>query len=267
MPIGRIGARIAAAAAALTAMVLSACTIEMVTPTVAPTPTPTFTPELPLSSLLPTLEERPTDPPTMAPTQTPDALRPEEADQRIFFDPLDENASGWSLTKTQSGTTDFSGGLLVFTANTSYASLISILPRELPADAYIEATVQTLLCGKEFDTFGIVFRNAKDYSYRLAVTCYGKMRFERYLNSEINGWSAWQETLGLLQGAPAINRIGVLIRGEIFRFFVGGIEVFSNHDPMGFSGGTGLFLHTEKGNVLSVGFEEISVYTLTEPAN
>ncbi|MGB7538069.1 MAG: hypothetical protein WBM17_05990 [Anaerolineales bacterium] len=264
-PVRRMDVRIAAAAALLAATLLSACTIELVTPTVEPTPSPTFTPELPLTALLPTIEEIPTESPTLAPTRTPDALRPAEAEQRIFFDPMDDAITGWSLMKTETGTVDFSGGMLVFTVNSQYTSLVSILPRDFPADIYIDATVQSLLCGDKLDTFGIIFRNGPDYNYRFAVTCFGQMRFERIKGSAVEGAGVWRETLGLLQGAPATNRIGVLIRGPVFRFFVGGIEVFSGHDPMSTTGGIGLFIQTDKGTVLSVGFEEISVYTLTEP--
>lgn len=256
------------AAAGLTVMLaagmLSACTIEMITPTVQPTNTATFTPELALSSLLPTIAEVPTKTSTITPTNTPDVLRPKEAGQRIFFDPLEDAITGWTVTKTDIGTVDFSGGMLVFTLNASYTSLVSELPKDFPSDLYIETTVQTLLCGEGPDTYGIIFRNSKDYSYRFAVTCYGQLRFERIKGSALEGATAWKETLGLLQGAPATNRIGVLVQGRIFRFFVGGIEVFSGQDPMSDSGGVGLFIRTEKSNVLSVGFEDLSVYTLKE---
>lgn len=262
---GRTTAALARAAALLAAALLTGCTIELVTPTAEPTHTPTSTPELPLASLLPTLAEVPTEPATITPSPTPDVLLPVEADQRIFHDPLDDAITGWNLTKTETGTVDFSGGMLVFTANAAYLPLVSILPRDFPADIYIDVTVQTLLCGENFDTYGIVFRNGKDYSYRLAVTCFGQMRFERIKGSQVEGASVWRETLGLLQGAPATNRIGVLLRGQVFRFFVGGIEVFSGRDPVSDTGGVGLFIRTEKGKVLSVGFEDFSVYTLAEP--
>ncbi len=200
----------------------------------------------------------------MTPTNTPEILRPAEAGQRIFFDPLEDAITGWSLTKTDFASVDFSGGMLVFTVNADHTSVVSELPRDFPADVYIEATVQTLLCGEGPDTFGVIFRNRKDYHYRFAVTCFGQLRFERFKGFEMEGASVWKETLGLLQGAPASNRIGVLVKDRIFRFFVGGVEVFSGQDPMSSSGGVGLFIRTEKSKVLSVGYEEISVYTLVE---
>jgi hypothetical protein len=251
-------------AAWLTAGMLSACTIEMITPTFQPTHTATLTPELPLTSLLPTIAAVPTKTATATPTSTPDVLRPAEAGERIFYDPLDDALAGWTTTKTNTGTVDFSGGMLVFTLNAPYTPLVSKLPRDFPDDLYIEATVQTLLCGEGQDTFGIIFRNGKEYSYRYAVTCFGQLRFERFKGSEMEGASVWRETLGLLQGAPATNRIGVLVQGRLFRFFVGGVEVFSGQDPMSYTGGVGLFIRTEKSKVLSVGFEDISVYTLKE---
>jgi hypothetical protein len=250
--------------AALAASLLSACTIEMVTPTVPPTTAPTFPPELPLASLLPTIEELPTDTATPAPTGTPEALRPPEAGQRIFFDPLDDAITGWTLTKEDYGTVDFSNGMLVFTLNVAYTSLVSELPRDFPDDIYIETTVQTQICGEGQDTFGIVFRRSKEYSYRIAVTCFGQMQFQRIKGNQIEGASVWRDTLGLLQGAPATNRIGVLIRGRLFRFFVGGVEVFSGQDPVSYSGRVGLFIRTEKSKSFSVGFEDLSVYALAE---
>ena len=266
---GRIGgvtrnAAGAGAAALLAAGILSACTIEMITPTLQPTGTATPTPELPLSSLLPTIAGIATDTPTVPPTVTPDLLRPAEAGERIFYDPLDGNGSGWGLTKSDIGSVGFSGGMLVFTINTPYTVLVSVIPKEIPADAYIEVTLQTLLCGEGVDTFGIIFRRANENSYRYAATCFGQLHFERFEGFEMKGASDWVETLGLLQGAPATNRIGVLVRQNIFRFFVGGVEVFSRKDPMSGSGGVGLFIRTEKSNVLSVGFEELAVYALAE---
>jgi hypothetical protein len=259
-PCQRVGALLAAAGA----VALSGCTLEVVTPTAAPSPSATPTRELPLTSLLPTIAEVATETAPPVPTATPDLLRPPEARERIFYDPLDDDLSGWGLTDTAIGSVGFSGGMLVFTFNTSYSKLQSTLPREIPPDAYIEANVQTLLCGEGYDTYGIVFRDQKEYSYRFAVTCRGELRFERLNGGKLEGASIWKETIGLLQGAPASNRIGVLVQGSLFRFFVGGIEVFSGRDPMSSTGGVGLFAQTEKSKTFSVGFEDLAVYNLAE---
>jgi hypothetical protein len=257
-------AAVPALAALLAAGLLSACSIELITPTVQPTPTETLAPKLPLTSLLPTIAAVPTGTPTLTPTSTPDPDKPPEAGKRVFYDPLDGQLSGWGLSRNEVGTVDFSSGMLVFTVNAAYTTQVSELPREIPADAYIEVTVQTLLCGEGLDTFGIIFRRSNDYSYRYAATCTGKLHFERFNGFDLEGASDWMDTLGLLQGAPAENRIGVLMQKNIFRFFVGGVEVFSRQDPMSLSGGLGLFIRTEKSKSLSVGFKDLSVYAIKE---
>jgi hypothetical protein len=239
---------------------LSACRIESITPTRNPTPTTSPTAELPLASLLPTLGEVVTDTLTPAPTQTPMISLPAEAGERIFYDPLNDNRFGWTLTKTEEGTSAFSNGLFVFTVNTQYTALVSTLPRDIPSDGYIEVTVQTIICGAGIDTFGIIFRNQGEHSYRFAITCRGQLRLERYAGFDMDGRSEWKDTLGLLQGAPAANRIGVMMQGNIFRFFVNGAEAFSRSDPVSIKGGAGLFVHSEKSRMLSVGFDDLAVY-------
>jgi hypothetical protein len=243
---------------------LSACTIEMITPTAEPTQSPTPTQEIPLAALLPTIAVTPSSAPTTTPTETPDPFKPAEAGERIFYDPLDDAISGWELRKDDVSSASFSSGMLVLTVNAPFTSLVSELPRDVPKDAYVEATVQTLLCGEGYDTFGIVFRRGTEYSYRYAITCFGKLRLERFKGFDIDGWSNWSETLGLLQGAPAANRIGVLVQGNIIKFFVGGVEVLARNDPLSESGRVGIFIQTEKSKVLSVGFEDFAVYTIKE---
>jgi len=241
---------------------LSACRIESLTPTLNLPPTNSPTTELPLASLLPTLGEVATETPGRTPTWTPMVARPPEVGERIFYDPMDDNRFGWTLAKSERGSAAFSNGMLVFTASTLFASLSSTLPKEIPSDGYIEVTVQTILCGAGIDTFGIIFRNQGNHSYRYAITCRGQLRLERYAGFDLEGASDWQDTLGLLHGAPAANRIGVLLRGNVFRFFVNGAEAFSRHDPVNASGGVGLFVKSEKSQMLSVGFDDLVIYKL-----
>jgi hypothetical protein len=241
---------------------LSGCRIESLTPTAKLSPTFSPTAELPLASLLPTLDGAVTITPAPIATATPMVTRPAAAGEKIFYDPLDDNRFGWSLPKTGAGSAAFSDGMLVFTVGTPYASLRSALSKEIPSDAYIEITVQTIICGAGVDTFGIIFRSQGDNSYRYAVTCRGQLRMERYSGEGIDGASGWQDTIGLLQGAPAANRIGVLLQGGIFRFFVNGAEVFSSHDQVSASGGVGLFAQSEKSQMLSVGFDELAIYSV-----
>jgi hypothetical protein len=244
---------------------LSGCRIESLTPTAPRTPTDSPTAELPLASLLPTLDEAATVELEPTSTPTPAITRPAVAGEMIFYDPLDDNRFGWILPKAGGGSAAFVNGLLVFTVSTPYTPLSSTLPKAIPSDAYIEVTVQTVICGTGVDTFGIIFRNQGDHSYRYVITCRGQLRMERYTGEGLEAASAWKDTLGLLQGAPASNRIGVLLQGSLFRFFVNGAEVFSSRDTVSASGGVGLFVRSDKSKQLSVGFDELAVYTPAGP--
>jgi hypothetical protein len=246
----------------LAAGFLSGCRIEPFTPTALPAPTQTPSLEQPLTSLLPTLENNITETPTPAATATQMVKLPAAAGERLFYDPLDNDAAGWTLQKTASGSAAFTNGLLVFTIGTPYSELGAVLRKDFPSDIYIQVMVQTLICGAGVDTFGIIFRTQGDHSYRYAITCRGKLRLERYSGGVLDGANAWQDTLGLLQGAPATNQIGVLLQGTLFRFFVNGAEVFANHDPVNRSGGVGLFAETEKSQMLSVAFDDLAVYAV-----
>jgi hypothetical protein len=242
---------------------LSGCRFESLTPTAPQPPTVSPTAELPLASLLPTLDGAATE--ELEPTATPTMVvtRPAGAGERIFYDPLDDNRFGWTLPKTGGGSVAFLNGLLVFTVGTPFTALSSTLPKEIPPDVYIEVTVQTIICGAGVDTFGIIFRNQGDSSYRYVVTCRGQLRMERYAGEGMEAASAWKDTIGLLQGAPAANRIGLLLQGSIFRFFVNGAEVYSRSDTVSASGGVGLFDKSEKSQMLSVGFDDLAIYTLS----
>jgi hypothetical protein len=241
---------------------ITACSIEPITPTEEVPAAATPTAELPLASLLPTLEPAPTETVENTPTSTTVPALPAGVGEPIFHDPLDDNSSGWLLTQSAQESNAFSNGMFLFTVSVPYTPLISTLNRSFPDDMYIEVTVHTVLCGEGVDTFGIVFRAQRDQSYRYAVTCKGELRLERYSGEAYVNPNPWKEAPGLLQGAPADNRIGILIRGNAFQFFVGGTEVYSARDPVILAGGIGLFIHTEKSKMLSVGFDELSVYSL-----
>jgi hypothetical protein len=246
---------------AVLAILLAGCRIEPITPTPEASQTQTPTVPLPLESLLPTLETTPTLPPpeTLTPTQT--GLLPPEAGEILFRDELDANRSGWPLTGGSAGSIYFANEMLSFTVRDPFTSLFSIVPKTFPDNLYVEATATTTFCGSKEDTFGILFRAQAGKYYRYAVTCNGLVRLEKFTEGGMNA-NAWQEVPALLRGAPAENRIGVLLRGREFRFYVAGIEVYAASEPVIPSGGLGLFVRTGKGSLLTVSFSDLTVYAL-----
>lgn len=253
------------AAACLLSFLFTGCRIEPITPTAAASQTQTPTIPLPLDSLLPTLESTPTAEPPATPTPTPRNLLPPEAGGLLFRDALDSNRSGWPLADGPTGAISFADKFFSFTVRTPNTSLESILPRKLPADLYAEVTVTTTICGSDVDAFGIVFRAQSEQSYRYTITCSGKMRFEWFRGMAMEGAKVWQDVPAILPGAPAENRIGVLVQGGAFRFFVSGQEIYATTYTIIPSGGLGMFARTEKSDLLTVAFSDLAVYALIKP--
>jgi hypothetical protein len=250
------------AAALLFAVLVSGCKIEPLTPTPTPTASPAMTPIVPLESLLPTLADTATPAPSATMTPTPQVVLPEQAGDLLFEDSLENNQNGWTLKNGPLGAMTFGDGLFTFTVRTQYTSFTSIFPKDVPSDLYMEVTARSVLCGKAEDTFGIIFRDYGSRSYRFAIACSGKVRVERYFGLSLESVSGWKDAPGLLPGAPAENRIGVVAQRADFHLFVAGVEAFAFHEPALIKGRTGLFAKTDKSNLLTVRFSHFAVYSL-----
>ncbi len=243
---------------------LAGCHIEPITPTAAASPSVTPTKQLPLASLLPTLDRTATAQPPAVPSPTAESRLPPGIGSIIFRDPMDSNHSEWPLSSDSAGSASFTSGMFTFTVRTPRTSILSVLPRDFPSDVYVEVTVTTEFCGADLDAYGILFRVQTERNYRMAFTCSGQIHLERDLGFILEGAKAWQPAPGLLSGAPAENRIGLLIRGSEFRVFAAGLEVYSTNEPLIPSGRLGLFARTEKSNLLTVAFRDLVVYSLAQ---
>jgi hypothetical protein len=261
---GRLSAFRRSIACVLLLLLLAGCRIEPITPTTAAQPSITPSVQLPLASLLPTLDKTATAQPQAAPSPTSENRLPPEVDSIIFRDPLDSNRFNWPLTGGSLGSSNFTDGMLAFTVRTPNTSIRSILPRDFPPDLYVEVTMTTMFCSTDLDSFGFIFRATAERNYRLAITCSGKIRLERDLGMAMDGAKTWQDSPGLLSGAPAENRIGLLIRGSEFRVYIAGLEAYATGEPLVPSGGLGLFARTGKSDLLTVAFKDLVVYSIVQ---
>jgi hypothetical protein len=244
-------------------VLLGGCKIEPMAAGVTLTPSPTAGSVLPLSSLLPTLSAT-SEIATLPTAATPTAhlyLSP-NIDSLILKDEFASNENGWQLAVGTQGVTSLSDGEMVMTARASYTTLEAFLPSSIPQDFFAEITMRPILCRADNDSFGLAFRIQGNEEYRLVITCTGQMRFEHNTGGVLIGANLWTKSKSLLPGAPAENRIGVLARGMSFQFFANGAACFSYNDPILKTGKIGLFIRTEKGQLMTVAFDDLSVYSL-----
>jgi hypothetical protein len=242
---------------------LGGCKIEPMAEGVTLTPSPTVGPVLPLSSLLPTLAAT-AEIATLPTAATPTAhlyLSP-NIDSLLLKEEFASSVNGWQLPVSTQGVASLSDGDLVMTARTSFATLEALLPASIPQDFFAEVTMRTILCRADNDSYGLAFRIQGNEEYRLVITCAGQMRFEHTVGGVLMGANLWTKSTNLLSGAPAENRIGVLARGMGFQFFANGAACFSYNDPILKSGKLGLFIRTEKGQLMTVAYDDLSVYSL-----
>jgi hypothetical protein len=246
-------------------LLLSGCKIEPLAAGVTLTPSAKGQNPLPLTSLLPTLAVTSVvaTQPTVS-TPTAQLFLAPQAQTLLLNDDFSSNSSAWQMDESAQGALDIARGNLIMTARAPYTTLEARLPASIPNDFYAEVTVRTGLCGTDNDSFGMVFRRSKEEEYRLVVTCRGQMRFEHLNGATLTGANLWATASALLTGAPAENRIGVLAQGMEFKFFANGVACFSYRDPSLGSGKFGLFIRTEKSQLLTVSFDDLSVYSVKE---
>jgi hypothetical protein len=252
-----------AAACLSLAFLAGSCSVQPLASDSSVTPQLTSSANVPLANLLPTIAStaiQATAP--VATTPTARVFLPPDADALIFHDDFSSSQADWSLESGTQGISTLADGILVLTVRAPYTSLESRLPAAIPDDFYAEVTARAVLCGADNDSFGLAFRVQGAEEYRLVITCGGMMRFEHQTGNAMTGANQWTTSSALLPGAPAENRIGILARGMEFQFMINGIVGFTFRDPVLASGKMAVFLRTEKGQLCTVSFDDLSVYTL-----
>ncbi len=225
--------------------------LATLTPTTAPSLTPTFA--------FPTLPPSSTPTPSPAVTPTPDVLA--NLGDILHQDDFSTN-SGWDLRQAEEGSTSLSDGRLTLVVRQPGAFRYVLSPYLPPLDYYLEIRARTELCSPG-NEYGVMFRVAANGDhYRVTLTCEGGARVTRVLQGASIALVPVTETFLVLAGAPADNRIGVLVDGDQLRFFLNGLEAFSVRDRALASGGIGLILRATNTGQLTVSFDDLVVRAL-----
>lgn len=238
------------------AILSSACvSVEnLPTPTASPTqppPTPTF--------FFPTLVPTATLTPPPSPTATPDIIA--GLDQVLFQDRF-STQSGWEYRETRVGGVSYLEGRLSLAVNEPYTFFNVISPAPAFQDGYVEVQARAILCS-EGDTYGLIFRvSPEDDHYRYTISCRGDVRVSRISGGEEFVLIPDTPTNAILSGLLVDNRMAVLLSGEQFRFFLNGVEVFSDSDDTLAAGRVGLIVRARAGGQTTVSFDNFIVRTL-----
>jgi hypothetical protein len=240
-------------------LLLSACQTGTATPTATSSPTSTIaipSPTFEFPSPQPSITVTPE--PTVSPT--PDHLA--GLGRVLYEDAFDLNR-GWVLTKSEVGVTSLLQGRLVITLHEPEALHLSISPAGTLADFYAEVDVNGVLCHED-DEFGIVFRlNDASEHYRFAINCAGEARVSRHLLGESRNLIQPTSSPSIIAGPMVTNRLALMLSGDLFRFWINGLELFEVRDRELAQGQLGLFARTRRERQATIAFDHFLVRGLT----
>jgi len=227
-------------------------------------PIPTSTRALPSPTrtiAFPTLVPTATPTPGASATPTPD-LRIETG-RLLLSDTFDDEAA-WHLSQTETGGSSVSGGRLSLSVRQPRAYQLALRDDGHYTDILVEVDVLTELCSPG-DEFGLMLRvvGLTQY-YRFIIGCDGTARAGRVLEEGSRALTWPIPSPAILQASPARNHLAVLARGDTFRFLVNDVEVLAVRDVSLVSGGIGFLARAGAGGQVSVAFDDLAVYALTE---
>ena len=153
-------------------------------------------------------------------------------------------------------------GRLSLAVNEPFTFFNVISPAPVFRDGYVEVQARAILCS-EGDTYGLIFRVSPEGDhYRYTLSCRGEVRVSRISGGEEYVLIPDTPTNAILSGLLVDNRMAVLLSGEEFRFFLNGVEVFSDTDEALPAGRVGLIVRARADGQTTVSFDNFIVRTL-----
>ena len=222
------------------------------TPTLLkPTPTPTF--------IFPTMAPTATFTPEPGSTTTPDLQSGLGA--VIYQDDFDQDL-GWELDQSDIGGSCLVNGRLSLAVRQPNTFYFLRSPAPATSDFFLEVSVRSELCS-DSDEYGVMYRvNTLNEHYRFALTCDGAARVSRVLEAGENALVPITKTYAIFPGVLVDNHISIWASGDIFRFYINDMEVFSVRDSGLQTGDLALFVRSRRGGQTTVSFDNLTLHSL-----
>jgi hypothetical protein len=221
-------------------------------PSVAPiTPSPTI--------FFPTLIPTSTITPVPTGSPTPDAFA--GLGDLTFKDDFTIDR-GWTIAELAQGGASLSDDRLTLSVRQSNSLFMAISPSDQIRNAYLEVEVRPDLCSSN-DEFGLAFRVNENFEhYRFILTCEGEARVVGVIESVERVLITNTSSTAIFPGLFLSNRLGVLMQGDTFRFFINDEEVFSDRDLSLVNGNVGLVVRARQSGQTTVSFDNFSIRML-----
>ena len=244
---------------ALALLVLAACA--------APNPEAALTPEPEPTLVLlpsPTIDWFPSPPtPTRIPTEVgslPTQLAGAPQGWALIAADDFSDQSHWQEVSGTAGTAAYETNALSLALPAGKTALVSVSDHTLPAEFYLELTIEALMCS-DADQYGLIlWRNSNSGTYRVWFNCQGEVMVDRELNASIGRLVNWQTARKLQPGAPSSNRIAVWAEAGQLRVFANGVEQFALQTRSDLNGALGVIAQGAGSNAATFSISNLAVY-------
>lgn len=203
----------------------------------------------------------PTATPTLAPTQvlTPTVdLRP--AIGNLIFEDRFEEGSEWSLAQADSSSIALGRNELTLAIAQPKLYLYTLRQTPQLAAFYLELTAWPNLCRGE-DEYGVLFRVTPQLDfYRLALTCNGQLRFDRFYQSKASVPFPKTYSGAVPPGAPSSVPIAIWASQKEITVFINDQFQFTLQESVIPAGALGLFARSVASSAVTVNFSDLKVY-------
>ncbi len=224
-------------------------------PTATPLPLPTDTPTIvwfpstATSTLFPTLEVSP----------TPD-LRSGVGELLLEDNFSAASTSAWSIRSDNVASVTVSKGSINLSLKSADDYLLSTRNEPVVGDFYAEITAIPNFCHGE-DEYGLIVRDLDGDHYRLALSCDGRVKVDRYYRG-LSPQTGWLQSAVIPDVMPSSSRLQIWAAGRQMRFFVNDLYLFTVTDSLLYKGTIGVFVHTAGEGDVSVSFSDLKVWAV-----
>lgn len=217
----------------------------------------TVTPAAPPPTASPTASLTATPLPTSAPAASATPASPGR--QPVFQDDFSRD-QGWQLQQGANGAVSLLDQRLVIAVRGPSAILFSISPAPELTDFELEVEVHSEIC-QDSDEFGVMVRaRSLETHYRFTLSCEGAVRASRFVEGREAALAPITASDAALPGAPAVNHLRLVARGDQFRFWVNDILALELSDSQIDSGGAGLIVRARRSNQTTVSFDDFRLW-------
>ena len=244
----------------LVLILISGCNIlpteATLTPTTAPTQTGTPTPTIDWFPATPTPTLQIESSPTPQPTQTGQRQGVTE----LLVDDNFTDQSLWETYQSSSGNVAYGNQNLSLAVSQGEASLSSVSQHALPANFYLEVTIQTAL-SQPSDQIGIVFwrQSSGDY-YRLLLDSAGQYRLEVAQGGQNIVVHNWETATQMELGTQAENRLGLYVQEGQFQLYINDVFQFTEQIARDRMGELAFFARTINGSAMTIRFSDLKIF-------